>query len=93
MATHYSRIGDTLINNSENHDMDAIDSQADINDLENVEPTHQDRLRDFTHKIEQLCKTIEANDNDPMDAISHLEHKVNSSLSHFAHPWNLLGKF
>ena len=57
--------------------MDANDYQADINDIENIEPTHQAGLRDLTCKIEQLCLTIKANDNDPMDAISHLEHKLN----------------
>ena len=35
MATQYGRIGDTSMNNSEHHDMDANDYQADINDLEN----------------------------------------------------------
>ena len=45
MATHYSRIGDTSMSNSENHDMDANDYQADINDLENIEPTHQAGLK------------------------------------------------
>ena len=77
MATHYDRIGDTSMSNSEHHDMDANDSQADINDLENIEPTHQAGLRDLTCKIEQLHQTIEANDNDPMGAISHLECKLN----------------
>ena len=77
IATHYGRIGDTSMSNSEHHDMDANDSQADINDLENMEPTHQAGLRDLTHEIEQLCQTIKANDNDPMDAISHLECKLN----------------
>ena len=76
MATHYGRIGDTSMSNFENH-MDADDYQADINKLENIEPTHQAGLRDLTHEIEQLCQTIEANHNDPMDAISHLEHKLN----------------
>ena len=40
MATHYGGIGDTSMSNSKNHDMDANDSQADINDLEDIEPTH-----------------------------------------------------
>ena len=73
MATHYSRIGDTSMNNSENPDMDTDDYEADTKDLENIEPTHQAGLRDLTHEIEKLCQTIEANDNDPMDTISHLE--------------------
>ena len=34
-------------------------------------------------KIEQLWQTVEANDNDPMDAISHLECKLNQlALTH-----------
>ena len=37
---------------------------------------HQAALRDLTHEIEQLWQTVEANDNDPMDAISHLECKL-----------------
>ena len=77
MATHYGGIDDTSMSNSKHHDMDANDSQADINDLENIEPSHQAGLRDLTHEIEQLHQTIKANDNDPMDAISHLEHKLN----------------
>ena len=39
----------------------------------NTKPDHQAGLRDLTCKIEQLQQTIEANNNDPMDAISHLE--------------------
>ena len=54
MATRYGRIGDTSMNNSENHDMDGDNYQAGINDLENIEPTHQAGLRDLTCKIEQL---------------------------------------
>ena len=77
MATHYSRIGDTSISNSENHDIDANNYQADINDLENIEPTHQAGLRDLTRQIEQLQQTVEANDNDPVDATSHFECKLN----------------
>ena len=94
MATCYGRIGDTSMSFSENHNMDANNYQADINDLENIEPTHQAGLRNLTCKREQLWQTIKANDKDPMDAISHLEHK-RSQLSHFAHPcqWNPLGKF
>ena len=47
--------------------------EEDIDDLENIEPNHLAGLRDLTHKIEQLRQTIEANDNDPMHAINHLE--------------------
>ena len=34
-------------------------------------------LRDLTHEVEQLRQTVEVNDNDPMDAINHLEGKLN----------------
>ena len=84
MATHYSRIGDTSMSNSEHHNM-ADDYQADINDLENIKPNHQARLRDLTCKIEQLQQTIEANDNDTMDAISQLKCKLNQ-LAIIIHP-------
>ena len=54
MVTCYGRIGDASMSNSENHDMDAKNYQADINDLENIEPNHQAGLKDLTHEIEQL---------------------------------------
>ena len=62
MATHYGGIGDTSMSNSKHHDMDADNYQADINDLENIEPNYQAGLRDLTRKIEQLQQTTEAND-------------------------------
>ena len=52
IATCYGRIGDTSMNNAEHHDMDADNYQADINDLENIEPNHQAGLRDLTCEIE-----------------------------------------
>ena len=54
-----------------------ITIRPDINDLDNSEPNHQAGLRDLLGEIEQLRQTIEANDNDPMDAINHLECKLN----------------
>ena len=80
MATCYGGIGDTSMNNPESQDMDADiqnNYQEDINDLENIEPDHQVGLQNLTCKIEQLWQNIEANNNDPMDAISHLEWKLN----------------
>ena len=80
MAACYGGIGNILVNNSEPQDINADiqdDYQTDINDLENIEPDHQAGLKDLTHEIEQLWQTIDANDNDPMDAISHLECKLN----------------
>ena len=55
MATHYSGIGNTSMNNPESPDMDAgiqDNYQEDINDLENIKPNHLAGLRDLTCKIE-----------------------------------------
>ena len=76
MATHYGGIGDTSMNNPESQDMDADiqdNYQEDINDLENIEPSHPAGLQHLTHEVEQLRQAIKANDNDSMDAINHLE--------------------
>ena len=80
MDTHYRRMGKPLENDSDPQDTNADiqdEYQPDINDLQNIEPDHQAELRDLTHEIEQLWQTVEANDNDPMDAISQLECKLN----------------
>ena len=80
MATHYRGIGKPLEKDSHPQKTNATNQdeyQADINDFENIEPDHQAGLRDLTCEIEQLWQTVKANDNDPMDAISHLECKLN----------------
>ena len=80
MATHYGGIGNALVNDSEPQDINADiqdEYQGDINDLENIEHYHQAGLRALTHELEQLWQTIEASDNDPVDAISHLESRLN----------------
>ena len=80
MATCYGGIGDTSTNNPDSQDMDADiqdNYQEDINGSENMESNHPAALKHLTCKIEQLRPTIEANDNDPMDAINHLEQKLN----------------
>ena len=64
------------MNNPEPQDMDTDIQdtyQEDINDLENIEPNHPAGLQNLTCEIDQLWQAIKANDNDPMDAISHLE--------------------
>ena len=80
MATCYGEIGKHLEKDSDPQETDVAmqdEYQADINDLENIEPDHQAGLRDLTCKIEQLWQIAEANDNDPLDALSHLECKLN----------------
>ena len=53
--------------------------------MENIEPDHQAGLRNLTHEIEKLWQTIKTNDNNPMDAISYLECKLNK-LALTLHP-------
>ena len=50
LATCYGRIGNALVNDSESQDINANiqdEYQADINDLENIEPDHQTGLKRF----------------------------------------------
>ena len=54
MAIHYGGIGNALVNDSEPQDINADiedEHQADINDLENIEPDHQAGLRTLTHEF------------------------------------------
>ena len=96
MATCYNGIGHTSMNKPESQDMDTDSQdnyQEDINDLENIEPNHPAGLRYLTCKIEQLRQTIKANDNDPMDAINHLEQKLNQLAITLCPPTEPIGKF
>ena len=80
MATHHGGIGKPLEKDSDPQETDVTiqdEYQADITVFENIEPDHQAGLRDLTCEIEQLQQTVEANNNDPMDAIIHLECKLN----------------
>ena len=95
MATHFGGIGDTSMNNPESQDMDADSQdnyQEDINDLENMEPNHPAGLKYLTCEIEKLRQTIEANNNDPMDAINHLEQKLNQLAITFHPPTEPIGE-
>ena len=80
MATHYSGIGDTSMNNPEPQDMDSDSQdnyQEDVNDQEHIDINPPVTLQHLTHVMEQLRQTFEDKDNDPMDAIKHLEQKLN----------------
>ena len=57
MAICYGGIGKPFEKDSDPQENNAAiqdEYQADINDLENIEPDHQAGLRDLTHEIEQL---------------------------------------
>ena len=95
MATHYSGIGNTSMNNPESQDIDTDiqdNYQEDINDLENIKPNHLAGLRHLTCKVEQLRQTIEVNNNDPMDAINHLEERLNQLVITLCPPTEPIGE-
>ena len=70
VATHYSGMGDTSMENPESQDVDS-DSQ------ENYLEENIISLQHLTCEIEQLKQTVENKDNDPRDAIQQLEQKLN----------------
>ena len=95
MTTCYGGIGDTSVNNAESHDMDSESQdnyQEDVNDLENIKPNHPARLKHLTCKMEQLRQTVKDKDNDPMDAIRHLEQKCNQLTSTLYPPMEPIGE-
>ena len=68
------------MNNPESHDMDSDSQdnyQEDVNDLEHIELNPPVELKHLTGEMEQLRQTVEDKDNDPRDAIKHLEQKLN----------------
>ena len=66
MATHYSGMRDTSMDNPEFQDVDS-DSQ------ENYQEENILSLQHLTRKMERLRQTVKDRDNDPRDAIQHLE--------------------
>ena len=76
MATHYGGIGDTSMENPETYNMDN-DSQDNFQE-ENI-------VQQLICKTECLRQTVEDSDNDPRDAIHHLEQKLNQ-LTLTLHP-------
>ena len=80
MATHYGGIGDTSMNDPESQDIDSDSQnnyQGDVNDQEHIEFDPPVALQHLTCKMEWLWQTVADKDNDPRDAIKHLEQKLN----------------
>ena len=80
MATYHGGTGKPSEKDSDHQENDVTiynEHQADINDFENIEPDHHERLRDLTHEIDHLQQKVKANETKPMDAINHLECKLN----------------
>ena len=70
MATCYGGMGETSMENPESQDVDSVSQ-------ENYQEENIISLQYLTHKMEQLRQTVEDRDNDPRDAIQHLEQKLN----------------
>ena len=68
MATHYSGVGDTSLENPETQDLDQI-CQDNYQD-ENI-------VQQLICETECLKQAIEDRDNDPRDAIHHSEQRLN----------------
>ena len=80
MATHHGGTGKPSEKDSDLQENDVTiqdEYEADIKDFENIEPDHHARLETLTHEIDHLWQKVKANKTEPMDAISHLEHKLN----------------
>ena len=80
MATHHGGTGKLSEKDSDPKENDVTihdEYQADINDFENIEPDHHERLRDLTQEIDHSRQKVEANETELMDAINHLECKLN----------------
>ena len=89
MATYHGGMGKPSEKDSDPQENDVTihdEYQADINDFKNIEPDHHARLRDLTHEIDHLWQKVKANETEPMDAISHLEHNLNQ-LALTLHPF------
>ena len=76
MATCYGGMRDTSMENPETQDIDS-DNQGNYQE-ENI-------IQQLTCKMKQLRQTTEDKDNDPRDAIHHLEQKFNQ-LTITLHP-------
>ena len=95
MATCYGGIRDTSMNNPESHDInsDSQDNyQEDVNDLEHIEHNRPAKLKHLTCKMECLRQTVKDKDNDPMDAIKHLEQKLNQLAITLCPPMEAIGE-
>ena len=77
-----------------NIDSDSQDNyQGDLNDQEHIEFDPPVTLQHLTCEMEQLRQTVKDKDNDPMDAIKHLEQKLNQLPITLSPPQNPLGKY
>ena len=78
MAIHYGGMGNTSMVNRESQDVDSYSQ-------ENYQEENIVSLQHLTHEMEWLRQTVEDKDNDPRDAIQHLEQKLNQ-LAITLHP-------
>ena len=70
MSTCHGEMGDTSMESPESQDVDS-------DSLENYQEENIISLQHLTHRVEWLRQTVVDRDNDPRDAIQHLEQKLN----------------
>ena len=86
---------DTSMNNPESHDTDSDSQdnyQEDVNDLEHIRLNPPVKLKHLTCKMEQLRQTVKDKDKNPMDAIKHLEQKLNQLAITLCPPTEPIGE-
>ena len=78
---------------SQDIDSDSQDNyQGDVNDQEHIEFDPPVTLQHLTCEMEQLRQTVEDKDNDPRDAIKHLEQKLNQLAVTLCSPTEPIGE-
>ena len=74
--------------------MEKPESQdIDCDSQENYQEEPIISLPHLTHEVGQLRQTVKDKDNDPRDAITHLEQKLNQLAITLHPPQNPLGKY
>ena len=71
--------------NPKAQDIDIPNDYQDIDDFENVEHENYMQLKELTNELDHLQHKVEATDNQPTEAISHLECELHR-LSLALHP-------
>ena len=79
MTTHHGGTGQPseLDPNAQAQDIDIPnDYLEDIDNFDNVGHEHYMQLKELTNELDQLQHKVEVTENQPTEAISHLEHEL-----------------
>ena len=73
MATHFSGVGNTPVENPKNQDIDNISED---------ESQDEDLIRQFIRETANLKQFIEDKNNEPREAIQEIEQRLNDLTLH-----------